>query len=341
MNVQSKNILLLCFIIVFVFSSAITQANGGSPKGKPFVEIQGQFVEVEGKLKSLEEQMDELVGHVESLEERVTANKSAITALEAENVVIQNKINELVTLSSENNSDVLNALNQIHELQEQIEAMDPLMAEDIAVIKDQILELQNYVASNTAGLQTLVSQLEINSGLIEGLESQVVDIDNQLAQKQDILSGRCPDGTVVRYFDGQGNVECEAPSTTAGVSVTTVTQLFSIPAKRVWTSLEICGTSGSVPCNCGFWGCESCPIYVYCSVQHEQVGQKAASITCPDSEFLAGGGWINDYPEFVYISGTSSGTTDYPGQTWTVTATNTSETQYDLYATANCVSFLP
>lgn len=326
-------------LLLVIMMQSVSAAN--TPKGKPFIEIQGQLVAVEGQIKSLEEQMDELVGQVDSIEERVTANETAITSLENSNTVIQEQISTLITQAAENSTDVLAALNQISALQIEIDAMNHLLTDDIAAIQTQITELQDFVASNTEGLQTLISQLGNNNDLITALQNQTNDINVALAKKQDVLNGQCPDGTVLQSFDGAGNIQCEAPNATAGVSVTLATQIFPVTAKHTITRSVICGYN-SWSCHCSIWsGCSTCTAPIYCPRTTEHIGTGSTSITCPDGQFLAGGGIINDHQEFVSANGTSSGTSDHPGQTWTVQATNTSGTQLEIYATANCVSFLP
>lgn len=335
-------LITILFLCSFLIGPAYGGGTGSTPKGKPFVEIQGQFVEVQGQIGSLEEQMDALVGQVESLELRVTANETAISGLEAANVIIIQQIGELVSASATNSTDVANALTQIGDLQTQIDDLrlaPDVNAQAIADLKDQVTTLQNLISSNTEGLLTLQSDLENNYVLISAFQEQIDLINEELATKQDVLTGQCPDGTVLVDFDGLGNIECESLNATAGIQKNTITQLFTASGVQLHTHSYDCGYShdhGIFSGNRNHWHSQSC----YYTEQHG--GGGSASITCPDGSFLSGGGFINDHPEAISITENhSTGTFDHPGQSWMVTATNSSATSYDVYATADCVTFLP
>jgi len=47
--------------------AASTTNKGSTPKGKPFVEIQGAIIEVEGEIATLQDQVDSLVGRVDTI----------------------------------------------------------------------------------------------------------------------------------------------------------------------------------------------------------------------------------------------------------------------------------
>ena len=342
MNTLLKVILTIALSVI---SASIVNAasSGNSPKGKPFVEIQGQFVEVQGQIKSLEEQMDDLVGQVESLELRVTANETAIAGLEASNLVIQQKIGDLISVSVANSTDIADALTQIIGLQTQINDLrltPDANAQAIADLEDQVNTLQNFIASNTEGFLTLQSQLGNNYSLISAFQAQIEQINTELAEKQDVLTGQCPDGTVLVSFDGSGNIECESLNATAGIQKNTITQLFSVSAR--WSNTH--------SYDCGYYVYGGNALTGYWSYYQGRTcwqttsgnGSGSTSITCPDGSFLSAGGFINNHPEAISITENhSTGTLEHPGQTWIVEATNSSTTSYDISATADCITFLP
>lgn len=285
--------------------------------------------------------MDEVVGRVSSLEERITANESAINGLQAQNTDLQAQIGALMSAVGTNSTKIVDALNQITALRVQISSMDVALTSSIADLQAQIRVLQDFVSVNVPGLLTLHEQIVNNTSLINALNEQITQIETELAMKQNVLNGSCPDGSVLKNFDGAGTIECVQPNATAGFRITTIQKLVTISPS--FTQYYSCGSYY----NCG----ESCPAFGPCTpivcwweatCERQILGTGSATVTCPDGQFLASGGFINGYPESVTVTkSTSTGTTNHPGQSWTVEAKNTSETQRDIYGTANCVSFTP
>jgi peptidoglycan hydrolase CwlO-like protein len=183
-------------------------SSGANPKGKPFVELQGQIVEVQGEVSSLQDQIDALVGQVESIEDRVTASENAIATLETENTNLQAQLDahggSISAMQSE--IDALEAQNA--SLQQQID--DNLG--DIAACQAQIdenvatIESLNLAVGEIASLQ---AQIDNNNLLIQGLTGDVDTINGILTLKQDILDGQCPYGQSLREIQPDGSIACE------------------------------------------------------------------------------------------------------------------------------------
>jgi len=62
-------------------------------KGKPFIEIQGQFVEITEEITDVQTHIDGLVARVETIEERVTANEDVVAGLTAQNIIYDTESN--------------------------------------------------------------------------------------------------------------------------------------------------------------------------------------------------------------------------------------------------------
>lgn len=339
MKVLLKIILTIALSVASIVNAS---ASGSSPKGKPFVEIQGKFVEVQGQLKSLDEQMDDLVGRVDSIELRVTANGTAIAGLDASNVIIQQKIGDLIEISAANSTKISDALVQIIDLQTQIDDLrlaPDVNAQAIADMEVQMNTLQSFMTSNTEGLLTLQSELSNNYALISAFQAQIDQINIELVKKQNVLTGQCPSGTVLVSFDGLGEIECESINATAGVQRSTLTKIFQISNTSSTYHPRTCWSSSSLPLGGSYSYSYSCGYTTYSGG-----GPKSAYLTCPDGSYLTGGGFINDHPQFVSITEShSTGTVEDYGvsQTWRVTASNSSSTtSYDVYVIADCVTLL-
>ena len=125
MNKLLKSTLLVA-ISAALSSTAFAASStnkGSNPNGKPFVEIQGQIVEVEGEIATLQDQVDSLVGRVATVEDRAIANAAAIITLEATSADLQLQIDanadDIMTLQGQ--VSTLEAANT--DLQIQINAL--------------------------------------------------------------------------------------------------------------------------------------------------------------------------------------------------------------------------
>lgn len=342
MNVLLKVILVTALSVI---GASIVNAagSGSSPKGKPFVEIQGQFVEVQGQIKSLEEQMDDLVGRVDSIEFRVAANETAIAGLDASNVIIQQKIGDLIDVSASNSAEIADALAQIIDLQSQIDDLKlapDVNAQVIADMAAQMNTFQTFITSNTEGLLTLQSELSNNYALISAFQAQTDQINIEIAKKQDVLTGQCPNGTALVYFDGLGEIECESNDATAGIQRNTLTKIVQVTHKQSTFNPRTCWSYTTNP----FTGVRDYFSYE-CGYTSYSGGTGQGVLTCPDGSYLTGGGFINNHPDFVSILESHSARTEetlWSPQSWIVRASNRSNTtSYDVYVIADCVTLLP
>ena len=85
---------------LFVCLSALTLSlvwSGayGLPKGRPFIELNDQIVEVRGILRTMEERFTELFGRIEVIEHSVDRNSAAIIALETESTLLSEVVENL------------------------------------------------------------------------------------------------------------------------------------------------------------------------------------------------------------------------------------------------------
>lgn len=182
---------------------------GANPKGKPFVELEGLIIEVEGEVSTLQDQVDALVSDVDDLYGRIDANEDAINALQATNADLQAQINA-------NADDVQSLAAQVSSL----EAENADLEQQIADLGDADGNLQQQIDENEAlitslnisinDLETsLQDQIDHNAVLIQSIESQI-DMLAVVADEQfRVENGVCPDGqTVVHYRSSPPSVTC-------------------------------------------------------------------------------------------------------------------------------------
>ena len=209
---------------VLVISSNVNAVGSGSnPKGKPFIAINDQIIEVEGAISSLQEQVDLLVGRVDSIGERVTANEGAIATLQSQNVtlntLVQQSLSDIASIDTKilllqgANTDLeaMIAANSgdILALRSDIDANDAM----INTLQSAILMVQSDIISLESSLQL---QIDNNMTLISAIQNELDSINSILAIKQNLINGACPDGSAIQEVQNDGSVICEGVAAQSG-----------------------------------------------------------------------------------------------------------------------------
>ena len=187
--------------------SALAAASGSSPKGKPFVEINGQIAEVKGQVRSLEERLSRLEIRLETVEDEMQFVRVSIEMLQfsTEELVSEiENINDDMTVLDARMAELDSELLELKERTENLESIDAVVLARMIHLEELMENLENVVRYEIITLEEISTQ---NSFLIAHLNERVEDLDSQLRLAQNFLSGTCPEGEVLVGFE-QNTLAC-------------------------------------------------------------------------------------------------------------------------------------
>ena len=206
-----------------------------------------------------------------------------------------------------------------------------------ALIQQQITVLEGNVAANADEIDSLHELYNNNLNVIEGLQTQINEINENLALKQDIVNGTCPSGSALQSINPDGSVTCV--STSNGISSFSVTAYQWVTPMTSHRHYRTCSYSHT---HRDSWGRTYSETHYYnCNPYYETHPGPEATVkaTCPNDSVLAGGGYYGGGHGISITASHSTTTADTKGQSWIVSAVSTQTHGHYVMATANCISF--
>lgn len=304
-TVNKKIVALVLTGVVALATSGIVYAagTGSTPKGKPFIEINGQIAEVKGAIGDLQAQHDAISARVDALEGDFQAQidllSSEIQRLNSENDLRIVEIQNIATIAEQNGYDIAFALAELQRLQSEIDSL----SDDQTVLRDdlqgQIDLLEGDIAANAGGLLGAMADVGQNAELIGFLQSDVNGLQNDLAEKQNDIGADCPAGFVVFGVRDDGTLDCVEAGTSG-------TPTFISSFSEVVSLDNLDGQIGETCIRILFsWICF--PIY------GQQSGDKSVSVSCPAGSSMTGGGYLTSIHDDIFVEDSHS-----DGNGWSV-----------------------
>lgn len=231
----------------------------GLPKGKPFVELNDQIVEVQGILRTMEERFTELLGRIEVIESAVDRTSAMIITLESENALLASVVNDLA-IGLEEVSDIQSIIqSHIDALQLEID----LNGDALGSVGQEIKSLNEVIAlleSSTAeSVDLLLERINENDILIGILSQRQDELDQQLALKQELETGTCGEGEALVGFDSDGSLVCESFLSGTLVKTISKTGVYKVRSSNYIIDMgplgcdNLIGSGAEVPRQVAYW----------------------------------------------------------------------------------------
>ncbi|MFZ5524129.1 MAG: hypothetical protein ACOY9D_08635 [Pseudomonadota bacterium] len=234
---RAFGLVALAVFLCSSFQPAYADGNDGHKKKgkKQFVAINNAIVEVQGAIASLQDQLNSLVARVSTLEERVTADEVAIGTLQSQNQALQ-------ALAAQNLTDITAIQNEVLTLQSQNTYLQSLIAANsgnittlqaefdansalITTLQQAILLVQTNVIDLSTSLQ---AQINDNMVLITALQGEIDMIRSDLAFRDKLLGGICPNGQAATAIQADGSLVCASVGSGGGATQLTQFSVYQI-----------------------------------------------------------------------------------------------------------------
>ena len=212
---MASQISRLVVSVMLVFWLAGGLSVQAAPKGKPFIEVNGQIVELQNDVNELESLTSDIVSRIDGLELDFQAQIDLLgTEIDLANLSIEENsqlIQSLVETTEANGYDINFALSELVRLEQALESTKSdamATAADVTQVQDELNLIRDDIAQNASGLLAAVSDIRLQSSLVTQLQSMTSDLAVRIETKQDDIDGGCPAGSYIGSIADEGNVTC-------------------------------------------------------------------------------------------------------------------------------------
>jgi hypothetical protein len=257
-------------------------ASGGSPNGKPFVEINGQIAEVQGQIATLEERMDNIFARVEKMGDRLSSAETGISLLVQENNFLRENV-ESLNAGLTSMEEIIGQLKaQTFSMQAELDEYGDrtgLLALEVESNQMLIGSLEASLGDEIAGLHSMIG---LNAEAIAILSDAQRSLEGQLELKQKILNQTCDDGYEVRGYEA-GTLVCDKIVSKGGGIELTQVMFYRELGYRYQTWIQDVNPWFMEKKYNGYW--------------EETKAANSLKPRCPNGSSVMGGG-VAEYPEY-------------------------------------------
>jgi peptidoglycan hydrolase CwlO-like protein len=288
---------------------------------------------VQGQISDLQEQITtnngDTLALLEALQGLVDSQGSMLDTVKSQITELDEKIDDQVGLlqaaiaAVQSNIDDQESFSE-QEFQYATDQRTLILADILALqiarddLNDKADDIQDQVIANATKIAELETQAAERSETIVDMQKDLGQINLDIAKKQNIISGTCPYGTVIRDITTNGNLICS--TNVNGINRYTVSKYVYIPRGKSY---------GSTHSHCtGYF--DGCAEYSHRHVTYYSNNYGSTYASCPYESIAIG--WSNNSGTDLELAYEHKNSKSY-----SISAYNYSTYGRNLYATVTCL----
>jgi len=211
--------LFVAIPVIYILSLAPVSA---SPNGKPFIELQGQILEVQADVSALDEKYEAIRTKVNNLDlnlqGQIDALNREITELREADASLQSSLSTTILQLADQGTVIEGLIKDLGDVVSEILLLQESNSDNsdaILALEQKQQEILGSLASLEPGLVAAMNDISENQALIWKLQSDVSSLEEN---KQNDIVGKCPESASVNEVRDDGSLVCSIPDLNGTVS---------------------------------------------------------------------------------------------------------------------------